>query len=83
MNAPRREIPIIDLWTGEPWVPEPAGDPETDPALDGASVPVLDSAPQRGGNAGPQIAAHRLVDATAIDLADVRAERRRRCRRTI
>lgn len=81
MNAPRREIPIIDLFTGLPWVPEPESEstPETLPAQP-ADAAVPGEKPRPSVSSGPPIAAHRQMDATAIDVADAREEQRKRCR---
>lgn len=83
MNAQPREIPIIDLWTGKPWVAEP--EPESaSGAMPGHSsqavVPGKKSS--RSPSSGPPIAPHRFDDATALDLADAREERRCRCNRS-
>lgn len=83
MNAPHPEIPIIDLFTGLPWVAEPVGEPPADTAAaaetDGSG---RSSRVQRKADAaGPPIAPHRFDDATALDLVDARESLRCRCRR--
>jgi len=83
MNAPPREIPIIDLFTGLPWVAEPESEPPTEAAGAAEANEVDRSRRERRATdtSGPQIAPHRQRDAAAIDLADAREERRCRCNR--
>ncbi|MCL4199525.1 MAG: hypothetical protein KJZ69_18680 [Phycisphaerales bacterium] len=82
MSAPRNDIPIIDLFTGLPWIAEPVSEPCADataaaePTGSGRSSRVRRTADA----AGPPIAPHRFVDATAVDRADAREEQRRGCK---
>lgn len=81
MNAPPREIPIIDLWTGLPWVAEAETDSMRDaPREHPADAVISAEKPTRLVSTGPRIAPHRQMDAAALDLADVREEHRRGCR---
>lgn len=83
MNAQPREIPIIDLFTGLPWVAEPVREPPADTAAaaetngSGRSSRVR----RKPAASGPRIAPHRFDDATALDLVDARESLRCRCRR--
>lgn len=82
MNAPRNDIPIIDLFTGLPWIAESVREPPADAAAaaetngSGQSSRVR----RKAATSGPPIAPHRFVDATVLDLADAREECRCRCR---
>lgn len=84
MNAPRREIPIIDLFTGLPWIAEPVSEPPADVAAAAETSGSARSSRVRwvADAAGPSIAPHRFVDATAVDRADAREVRRCRCNRS-
>lgn len=83
MNAPPRDIPVIDLFTGLPWVAESASESTTEVAGDSeANVVDRFGRAHRTTNAsGPRIAPHRQMDVASLDLADAREERKCRCRR--
>lgn len=81
MNAPLRDIPVIDLFTGLPWEAEPENAASTDAqhATEANDADRSQRERRTADSAGPQIAPHRQVDATALDLADAREEQRRGC----